>query len=81
MAGCTVIELPVPSKIPPHYTTYQYQLEFVPSTPFEILNIVLSPGQIAVEVAVIEPAAVEVSLTVIVTLVHKVVLQIPSALI
>lgn len=78
-AGDTESGLPVPTNIPPQLPEYQRQVAPVPSEPPEILRFVELPSQIGFTDADALVAAVEFVLTVIMTLTHAVVLQVPSA--
>ena len=68
VVGFTVIELPDPTKVPPHEPEYQFHDAPVPSDPPETVNVVAVPLQIGV-VPVMDVGAVEaVGCALIVTL-------------
>ena len=68
MEGFTIIELPVPTKVPPHEPEYQFHDAPVPSDPPETVNVTGVPLQMVV-VPVMEAGAVEaVGCALIVTL-------------
>lgn len=77
--GLTVIDVPLPAAVPPQLAVYHCQLAPVPSDPPTTESVVLLPEQMVVDVAEIEAAGVERSLTVMVTEAQVVVLQVPSA--
>ena len=76
--GVTLRLVPVPAEVPPHEPLYHFQLPPVPSEPPDILSVLLWPLQI-VEVPLMLLAGTEVSLTVSVTVLQIVLLQVPSA--
>ena len=70
--------MPVPTEVPPQLPLYHFQLPPVPSEPPFKVNVLLWPLQIVV-VPLMLVAGTDVSLTVMVTLWHEVLLQVPSA--
>ena len=82
MVGVRLRLLPVPADVPPQLPVYHFQLADVPKLPPLTLSVRLPPRQ-TVELPddVIELAGADVSpVTVIVTLLHDVLLHVPSAL-
>lgn len=71
--------LPVAKAVPPHAPLYHFQLAPVPKVPPLTVNVVDAPKHISVD-PVIDAADNEESLTVTVTDLQTVLLQIPSAL-
>ena len=78
-AGVTANVNPDPAGVPPQLTEYHCQVAPVPSEPPEKLSVVELPAQIGFTDADADVAAVESVLTVMITLTHAVVLQVPSA--
>ena len=78
-AGATAILLPDPIEVPPQVPLYHFHEAPWPSVPPLTVNVVLVPRQM-VDVPVIDDAGNELSLTVTFTVLHMVVLQVPSAL-
>ena len=77
-AGVTVSVVPVAIEVPPHEPLYHFQLPPVPNEPPLNVNVLLWPRQIVV-VPLMLVAGTDVSRTVMVTLWHEVLLQVPSA--
>ena len=73
LIGETVIDDPVPTKVPPQEPLYQMNAPPVPREPPFTLKRVLCPLHIAAEETVIEPGAVEAVFTVTVKDAHAVV--------
>jgi len=78
-AGLTLNELPVPTEVPPQLPLYHFQLAPVPNEPPLMLKVVEVPAQIVVFVALTLNTGTDVSRTVMVTFLHTVLLQTPSA--
>jgi len=74
------MEPPVATNPPPQLPEYQFHAAPVPSEPPDTFKVVELPAQIGVGVADAAVGFVEGELTVTVTLVHPVVLHVPSAL-
>lgn len=79
-AGVTVILLPVPTSVPLHEPSYQFQSAPVPRDPPETVSVEVPLAHTAGELAVADAGAVELVFTVTVTLAHAVLLHVPSAL-
>ncbi len=77
--GETLNVAPDPTDPTPQLEEYHCQAAPVPSAPPATLNVVELPEQIGFTDAEALVAAVEFVLTVIITLTHAVVLQVPSA--
>lgn len=77
--GLTVMEVPLPSGVPPQVPLYHCQVAPVPNEPPVTVKVELLTGQMVVAVAEINAGAVETGLTVMVTDTQVVVLQGPSA--
>ena len=77
--GFTVKLVPVPTEVPPQLPLYHFQLAEVPKVPPFTLSIEGRPPHIEVTDALAAVTGVDVSLTVTVTLLHTVLLQVPSA--
>jgi hypothetical protein len=77
--GETVIELPVPTCVPPQLPEYQTQPAPVPSEPPTLVSVVEPPLQIGFVEEVMDVGATDRVFTVTVTLAQVVVLQVPTA--
>jgi hypothetical protein len=80
VVGETVIELPVPTKVPPQLPLYHCHAAPVPKEPPFTESVVELPLQIGDALTLTEPGAVESVFTVTVTDAHEVVLHVPMAL-
>ena len=78
--GLTLTLLPVATGVPVQLPLYHFQLAPVPSVPPVTLSVLLWPSQIVALLALADVAGTDVSRTVMVTLLHAVLLQVPSAL-
>ena len=72
--------VPFPADVPPHETEYQFQTAPVPKVPPVLVIVEDEPLQIVDGVALIDVAAIEFVFKLTVTLLHVVVLHVPSAL-
>jgi len=71
---------PEPIFVPPQDPVYQYQLPPLPKAPPVAVRVVEPPEQIVVGFVTAEVAGIELVLTITVFVLHKVELQVPSAL-
>lgn len=78
--GDTLMEEPVPTKVPPQLPEYHFHDAPVPKEPPETLNTVEPPPQTGLGLALAEEGAEEEEFTLTVTDAQDVVLQLPSAL-
>ena len=74
-----VVDVPLPTCVPPQDPVYQTQFAFVPKLPLVTVNVEVEPEQISVGFDVPVVGATDGVLWVTVTFVHVVVLQSPTA--
>ena len=74
-----VVDVPLPTCVPPQEPVYQTQFALVPKLPLVTVNVEVAPEQIFVGFDVAVVGATDGVLRVTVTLAHVVVLQSPTA--